>query len=319
MKFTELKNSLNSGEEFSVYLLEGEDAYFREHGKEMIIKKFVSEPDLNLSFFDGTSDVQAVNASLSGIPFMSKKRMTVVSEFYPDKKGILTFDEFLKKPHSDSVLLIVNEKPCEALKKYPAVLKVDCGKADISIIVKWIKATFAAAGASIDGETAARLAEYCLLDMTRINNETQKLISYAGKGGVIDIHDVDALVTRDMEYKIYEMTNFVGQKKFDKALESVTDMLSKGEASAKLIVSIFNYYRRLLHVALSDLSDAELAKAFGIKEYAVTKTREQAKKFSKKSLKKAVDTLTAADYLFKSGKQDEKSAMWLSLFKIMTE
>lgn len=319
MKFTELKNSLNSGEEFSVYLLEGEDAYFREHGKEMIIKKFVSEPDLNLSFFDGTSDVQAVSASLSGIPFMSKKRMTVVSEFYPDKKGVLSLDGFLKEPHSDSVLLIVNEKPCEALKKYPTVLKVDCGKADISIIVKWIKATFAAAGASIDGETAACLAEYCLLDMTRINNETQKLISYAGKNGVIDIHDVDALVTRDTEYKIYEMTNFVGQKNFDKALESVTDMLSKGEAPAKLIVSIFNYYRRMLHVALSDLSAAELAKAFGIKEYAVTKMREQAKKFSKKSLKKAVDTLAAADYLFKSGKQDEKSAMWLSLFKIMTE
>lgn len=319
MKFTELKNSLNSGEEYPIYLFEGEDAYFRERGKDAVIQKFVSAPELNLAFFDGTSDISAIVASLDAFPFMSKKRVTVVSEFYPDKKALSVLSGYLDSPQSDVVLVIVNEKPCETLKKFSSITVVDCKKADQSVIVRWIKATCLNAEVSIDAQTAAMVADYCLLDMTRINNETQKLIDYAGKGGTVSASDVDLLVTRDAEYKIYEMTNFVAQKKFNLALETINDMLSKGESFARLIVSVYNYYRRLLHVALSDASSTELAKIFGVKEYAITKTREQAKRFSKKSLKNAVDTLTDADYFFKSGKEEERSAAWLAFFKIMTE
>jgi dGTPase len=50
------------------------------------------------------------------------------------------------------------------------------------------------------------------------------------------------MVARDTEYKIYEMTDYIGKQKFDKALEILLDMLGKGEPPARIITSLYNYF-----------------------------------------------------------------------------
>ena len=52
MKYTELKNDIQEGAK-SIYLLEGDDAYFRMKGEEMIKCAFLQMPELNYSTFDG--------------------------------------------------------------------------------------------------------------------------------------------------------------------------------------------------------------------------------------------------------------------------
>ena len=99
----------------------------------------------------------------------------------------------------------------------------------------------------------------------------------------------------------------------------IKELLSHGETLQRLVVSMYSYYRRLLHIAISKESDSELSKRLAIKEYAVQKTRNQAKKFKVTMLKKAVDLLSDVDYRFKSGITDIDSAFYLSLFKIMLE
>ncbi len=320
VSFTEFKNGLANGNEFPVYLFEGEDAYFRERGLTLLIKQFVSEPSLNLTNLESDCDSSELVVSLNGFPFMSRKRMTVIREFYPKaeflKKGL---KEYLENPSDGCILAVLNEKPCETLKKFDSVVAVDCKKADLSLIVKWIKAETATANVSIDGETARALADYCLSDMTRIETETKKLISYVGEGGTIFMPDLDAMVAKDSDYKIYEMTDYIAKKKFDLALLVIKDMSLKGESGQRVISSIYNYFRKLLHAGISGKSAEELATALGIKEYPAKKLKEQAKLFKNKSLKNAVDRLTDADFLIKSGKIDLNEQMWLAVFAIMTE
>lgn len=321
MKFTEFKNGLATGEFHSVYLLEGEDAFFKKRAVELLKNKFVTEPALNFASFEGVGfTANELVASLTSYPFMSEKRITFVSEhnFTKDElKGDLK--TYLDNPPSDSVLIVSVTKPADQLKKFSSVCVVDCSKAEANILVKWIKAECAGENVKIDAETAKNLCEYCLCDMTRIENETLKLISYAGKNGIISQTDIDVLVTRDTEYKIYEMTDYIGKKKFDLALLVITDMLSKGEQPQRLIISIYNYFRRLLHVSINGGDVSELAKLLGIKEYAVKKAKEQARMFKIRGLKKAADTLIEADYAIKNGSIEQNESLWLSVFKIMTE
>ena len=75
----------------------------------------------------------------------------------------------------------------------------------------------------------------------------------------------------------------------------------------------------MLHASISDFTLEELATAFGIKEYACKKIKEQANMFKKRSLKSAVDALTDADYKIKSGQADTDDKMWLTLFQIMMD
>ncbi len=320
MKYTEFKSRLESGEVFPVYLFEGEDAYFRERGLNLIKNKLVSEPSLNFVTLGADVGISELLTSLEGFPFLSEKRLTAVREFYPKNeifKGGLK--EYLENPSPVGIFAILNEKPCETLKKYSSVCVVECSKQDVTLLIRWIKAECVKANVSIDGETAKLLAEYCLSDMTRIETETNKLISYVGQQGVIDKDALDQMVVRDTEYKIYELTDYIGKKKFDMALSVIYDMLSKGETMQRIVVYTYNYYRKLLLAAISNKTAVELGSAFGIKEYAAKKTIEQAKMFNKKALKTAVDVLTDADYRTKSGINDGDEIAWLTIFKIMTE
>jgi DNA polymerase III delta subunit len=115
------------------------------------------------------------------------------------------------------------------------------------------------------------------------------------------------------------MTDYLGKRKFDKALEIIGEMLSKGEPHARIVTSLYNYFRRLLHAAISGKTAADLSVAFGVKEFAARKTQEQAAMFKKRALKNAVDFLIDVDYKTKSGQLSADEGMWIALFRIITE
>ncbi len=320
MKYIEFKNELENDKEYPVYLFEGEDAFFRESGVALLKNKFVAQPELNFVNLDIEFDIGQLIASLEGYPFMSKKRMTLVREFYPKQER---FNEglknYLENPFNESLLVIVNEKSSDNFKKFSNVCVVDCSKVDISLLIRWIKGKCKSFNVEIDGETAKSLSEFCLCDMTRIKTETEKLISYVGDGGTITLKDIEQMVSKDLEYKIYELTDYIAKKNFEEALAVIKDMISKGEQSTRLLSYIYNYFRKLLHVAISDMRIEEMAKSFAVKEYAIKKMKEQSEMFKKRSLKNAVDTLCDADYKIKSGLADAEDYSYLTIFKIMTE
>lgn len=321
LKYTEFKNRLLAGESYPIYLFQGEEGYFINNGINLIKEKLVSEPSLNFAELNGEKlTCSELLSSLESYPFMSDKRVTLVKEFYPDKNF---FNEglkyYLEDPLSESILVIANTKKHDALLKYSSVTVVNCAKADESACVMWIKAECLKQGVNIDGERAKLIATYCLADMMRIEKEIEKLVAFVGKGGTIDEVTINDLVSRDADYKIYQMTEYIANKKISLALSVIEDMLKKGEPPQLLIISIYKHFRRLLHIAISDKTTGELASIFKIKEYAVSKAKEQAKLFKPKALKKAVDMLCEIDYKSKSGQIDINEGLWLALFNIMTE
>ena len=319
-KFTQFKNNLNEVQPSSIYLFEGEDGYFRERGLNLLKEKYVSEPDLNYTVLGADCEFDQLLASLNGYPFMSQKRMTVVREFYPKqeifKKGLKSFFE---NPSPDGIFVILNEKPFEAFKKFETVCVVDCAKADDTLLLRWVRAECSRHNVAIDGECAKMLCEYCLSDMTRIETETKKLIAYALDSGTITMDDINLMVPRTTEYKIYEMTDYIAKRKFDQSLSVINDLLSKGETPHSILASVYNYFRRLLHAAISGKTATELSQSLKIKEYPAKKLLEQARLFKKRALKSAVDRLVEADYKIKSGRSEATNEMWITIFTIMTE
>lgn len=320
MNFVQFKNEIINKKEYFCYLLVGEDAFFRRRALEMIKNAFLSEPDLNLANFEGDNlDLSALIASVSSYPFMSQKRVTVISEFYPDKNALKTFKEIISSPITSSVLVINNSKEFDGFKNLGEVCAVSCVKQDMATLVKWIKATFSAHDISIDGERASMLVDFCLSDMQRIENETNKIIDYVGKGAVVTEDVIKDIVYKDSEYKIYQMTDYVAQKKYQEAYAVILDLTARGETSQKIMVSVNKFYRRLFFLAIGNKTVKEFADIFSVKEYAITKNLTLAKKFKKISLKKAIDLLSEAEYAVKSGKIGADESMWISIFKLMNE
>ena len=111
MKFEQLKQSLKEKVE-AIYLIEGEETFFRLRATEMIKDACLSEPSLNYTKIYG-ADVKASGTdslimSLNSVPFMSEKRVVEVVEWYPTAQDIK--DKYLKEyfsaPVDTSVLII---------------------------------------------------------------------------------------------------------------------------------------------------------------------------------------------------------------------
>ncbi|MBQ9481474.1 MAG: DNA polymerase III subunit delta [Clostridia bacterium] len=319
MKYSELKRSLANGIE-PVYILTGSDDFLRNYAVSLIKDRCVSMPDLNFASVDGENmsiAAESVYTSLVSFPFMSDKRMVVLKEYYPTadelKKNGLA--EYLKNPLETSVLAFNNRKDCRALEKAGAVT-VDCNP-DMALCVGWICNEAKKNSLSVSPAVAGKIAEYSLLDFTKINSELGKLIDYCAESGTIDMKAVDEVVHKDSEYQVYEMVERISSGNFDDAYSILTDLLSKNESEQRLFISIYSHFRRMLHVAVSDAKNSELAEVLGVKEYAVKMTRMQTRKFPVKRIKSICEKFSFYDAAFKRGDTGLSSVLWNGVFSAM--
>ena len=295
MKYVDFKKFTDENGACPIYLFEGEEVYFREKGEALVKSRFLQEPTLDYSAFEGASlkgdKLSLLIDAVNSYPFMSERRVVKVTEFYPTEKE---YEGYLKKlfeaPPTASILLIVNSSKGKAgtasLAKKPNVTFVDCSRSDEETIKKWIYLTCKRAGVYADGITCGKLASYCIYDMSRISMETEKLLSYCLSMGLDRLTDeiVDALVYPDTEYKKYELANALARKNYSAFMRILGDLLAHGYNETELLSSLASYFKTLYEVAISKGSDGEIAAALGLKEYAVKKNREQAAKFTKEQL-----------------------------------
>jgi DNA polymerase-3 subunit delta len=314
MKYTELKNDIKEGAR-SIYLLEGDDAYFRQKGEEMIKSAFVSMPELNYSSFDGESlkGAQITNLvnALESFPFMSEKRMVRVLNFYPTDSE---YEHYLKKSFEnfppDSILLIVNQEGKKGvdLKRKKCVTFVDCNRADEETVTKWAYITLKRVGIVASVDVCALIARYCLCNMSRVAIEVEKIIDYKVSGELTK-EEVDALVYKDADFRLYEMTNAVARRDFKKFCEIEGELCQKGGDEISLLNGLFSYFKNLLTILSCGKSDADIASELKMKEYGVKKSREQARAIGALSLKEYVNYVYGAISDIKNGYIAPSSAL----------
>lgn len=314
MKFTELKDSIAGGAK-QIYLLEGEDAYFRLKGEQMIKDAFLEMPELNYSTFEGEnlkgSALNSLVAAVKNYPFMAEKRLVKVTDFYPSESE---FENFLKPLFEDfpqsAILLIVNHggKKGIDLKRKKSVTFVDCGKAEPDSVARWAYISLKRAGIVCSVVACKNLAAYCLYNMSRVAVEVQKLIDYK-VSGELTLAEIDDLVYKDADYRIYEMTSAVVRRDFTKYCTISADLKNKGFDEISILNGLFSYFRNLFSVANSTLSDDRYAQENGMKEFAVKKNREQAYMLGANNLENYVNLIYKSIADVKTGLLTPASAL----------
>lgn len=306
MKFTQLKDDIAQGAQ-KIYLLEGDDAYFRAKAEEQIKDAFLEMPELNYSSFDGAqykgAALTELIAAISAFPFMAQKRIVRLSEFYPTEGDYTKYlQPFFEDFPPDSILIIVNSQSKRGvdLKRKKCVTYVDCNRADEEVVARWAYLTMKRAGVSSTVEACEAIASYCIRDMARVSMEVEKLIEW-GKEGTVTKTDVDDLVYKDAEYRVYEMTKAVARRDYASFTMICNDLLSKGYDENALLSSLLNYFKNLLAILTLNEPDSELASRLKMSEWAVKKNREEARIFGEERLCKLINALFSLISSFKGG------------------
>ncbi len=320
MKYVEFKKFTDEKGACPIYLFEGEEVYFREKGEAMLKGRFLQDATLDFTAFEGNTlkgeKIKGLVDAVNSFPFLSEKRMVKVSEFYPTEKEYeLYLKDLFENPPTDSILMIFNggkgKTGSAQLAKKPNTTYVDCGRSDEDTIKRWIYGTCKRAGVYVDGITCGKIASYCILDMSRIAMETEKLLGYCSATGAERLTDelVDALVYPDAEYKKYELSNALSRKNYSAFMKILTDLSTRGYNETELLSTLASYFKSLYEVSLAHGSDGEIATALGLKEYAVRKNREQAAKFKREDLLAYYNAVYGAISGIKCGELTPPSAM----------
>lgn len=326
MEFKDLKKSLTE-EVKSFYILscgkDSEDLFLKASAlnniKNKVLTSFI---DLNLNVFTNeTLNSTALKKCLDTLPFMNDKRLVLIkeSEGFKDEKIVDVLLEFSRIENSSTVVVIdaCEKSFYEKLFKEEGVTVVNCARLDRNIIETFIIKTCSQKNVVIEKPAIDKLIDFTDGYMNNIEIELNKLINLKLDEKVITSLDVEQNCTKSDEYQIYELTNSLFNKKAERALYIVDDIIKNKKNVGGILTLIYSQIRRLFYAKITKASTQELAKLLDIKEFAVKKLIESCQNVSAKKLKELLILCEETDYNIKSGNLDLISGIYNLVFNVL--
>lgn len=293
------------------YLIQGEDILLYDKALELIKKACnVQLEEFNyLSFDDDTFNGDAVINSCETLPIGSDKKIVLLKNITKLNKDFeKKLKDYLKKPVLSTCLVIF-----DFFNKFDFIIseKISAKRLDDVSLKEIISSELHSHGKTITPDACQNLIEACCNYYSLIKNELDKLSSC--NDDEITQKTIDKLVCKETEFTVFELTDALSRRDSKKAVE----LLNLMEKDTKTFSLILNHFRRLFFVAVSDMTDRELAELLSVKEYAVTKARTLSKNFSKLQLKNIYEMLNDVDFYIKNGQMQIENALYYLIFGIL--
>ena len=326
MKFTALAKSLKDGLD-PVYLIEGEEAYFRDAAVGAVVSAAgLTQPVLNNVRYEGEQlkgdKLIEFRDSLFTLPFFDEKRVVRVYGFTPsEREWESVMAPYCENPCPSTVLLIVNEgkKQGGAELKKKKLTFVDCKREEEETLERWLFLLMRRMQLDPDADACTLMVQYCFRSASRMKAEAEKLCALLGAGAKVTRREVEEFVTKDAEYKIYEMTQAASRGNHAKFTEIMTDLMKKGFDEHAVLSSLTSHYETLCAVSRMQGSDEEIARTLSQNPYAVKKNREAARRLGRERVEKLYTDLYALGAGAKSGRYKKEGAFALAIEKIFFE
>ena len=319
MKYIELKTKLKQ-EINNTYLIFGDDRYLCYDALKKIESALsLSIVDMNSVTISGESTTaKDIVESANLYPFGDNYRLVVVKNFNPskDKQAFQTIQEYVNKPLNSTILVFFSPDGSEFFKGMKNIEPIDCSKIDAKTISSFVKNQLAKNSIGSNDETIDKLILYCNFDMARITSELEKLIAYVLDTKVLTSEIVEKNVTQDREFQVFQLAEFIAKGDGDSAIKLIDSIMVKTGMGFTILSPLYNNYRRALFVSINkDKTNAELANALSVKEFAIKMLKNQIAVFSAKQLKNIVDMLAEYDKKIKFGEMKESVAIKTVVFK----
>lgn len=328
MKFVELKKHLLQKKLFAVYNLCGDDGFLIDSAKNLFFNYVVNNNELSkvkLSCESLTGE--RLKTILSTSSFLLGQRVVLIGDLNVQKnKDILEVCvQYSKMPDSLTTLVVVSNAPMLDAKKDAKFLAskdcgfclVDCNRLDKNMMARWIASNLAENDAKMSQDAVSTLIDFSNGYLSNVEMEMQKLISYAN-GREITKQDVELLVTKDLEYGVFELTECLGRGDAKRALLIVDDLMKETKTAQSVLSMIQNYFRRMFYVAITPGTNLQIAENLGVKEWAVVKAKQSASLFTRAKLKNIFELCGQLDFQVRTGKIAYKRAVDNLILTILT-
>lgn len=305
----------------------GKEQYLIKNCIEKIKSAVVTDnEEFNLNSFEGNTSAQIIYDAVTSFPLLSPSKAVILADFPLEKASQGEFEKLLvaigDMPPTTVFILrfetveIDAKKPSQRAKKlFETVINAD-GKLfnfepkSKMELVKVLQSGAAKRNCTIEKYTANYLIDNCSSDLNMLKNELEKLCGYVGSG-VIDKAAIDAVCTKTVEARIYDLAKAILRKDL-KTAYSITDNLFFMKTKPLVILSNLSSAYVDLYRAYCAVREGkrveEVANNFGYgaRAFVLKNAEKSLSNLSERQLRDSLIKISECDFALKSSRVNPK-------------
>lgn len=263
-----------------VYWLEGEESYYIDqlvaYAENHILAE--SEAGFNLSVFYGRDAGWAdlVNACRR-YPMFSDRQVVILKEAQ-QMRDIDKLEGYIEHPLPSTILVVAHkEKRLDGRSRLSKLLKqhaevLTTKKMYESQLPEWVSDQVQRKGFSISRKAVMLLVEHIGNDISRINNEINKLLLNLGGRKSISEEDIEQYVGVSKEYNVFELQEALQRKDAAKAMRIIQYFGSNPKSAPIQMVlpALYNFFSKVYMLfGVSSQDEKAAAAAIGVNPYFI--------------------------------------------------
>lgn len=265
-----------------VYLLTGEEPFYIDQISKFIEENVLSEDERGFNqmvLYGGETEVEDIVSAAKRYPMMSERQVVIVKEAQNLSRTIDKLASYVENPQPSTMLVLCYKyKSLDGRKLLARKIKengvyFESKKVYENRIPHWIKRILATKGMTITEKSAQMLLEYLGTDLSKINNEIEKLQLVLKPGEQITPEIIEEYTGISKNFNNFELQKAIGERNRKKGFAIIQHFAQnpKDNPIPVTIGILYSFYSKLLiYHSLDNKSGAAAAMKvppFFIKDY----------------------------------------------------
>lgn len=262
-----------------IYWLEGDEPYFIDmlvdHAEHKILSE--SEAGFNLTIFYGRdADWAAVVNACRRYPMFAERSVVLLKEAQ-HMRDIDKLEPYIENPLSSTVFVVsYKEKKVDARTKFAKLLKQNAEvfttkKIYDSQLPEWASNMVQQHGLTISQKALQLLVDHIGNDLSRIQNEIEKLAVNLGSRKNITEDDIETYIGVSKEFNVFELQDAMVRKDLAKAIRIIQYFEANPKAAPiqMMLPALYNFFSKVYMIFGVQGDEKTLATAIGVNPYFI--------------------------------------------------
>ncbi|TXG39671.1 DNA polymerase III subunit delta [Seonamhaeicola maritimus] len=303
----QLVTDIKNGNLKPIYFLMGEEPYYIDKISDFIEHNVLAEEERGFNqmvLYGRDVSVEDIVGNAKRFPMMAEYQVVIVKEAQDLSRTIEKLASYADNPQPSTVL-VVNYKYKKIDKRkalYKSIKKsgvvYESKKLYENQVADWIRRVLSPKGYSISPKAAQMLVEFLGIDLSKINNELEKLQIILPKGTQISPEHVEENIGISKDFNNFELRKAIGERNAVKAYR-IANYFAENPKDNPMVVTVsllFNFFSQLLHFhGLTDKSPRNVASALRVNPYFVKEYITAARNYPMRKVSTVVATLRTFD------------------------
>ncbi len=304
-KVKSIINDLKNGTIKPIYFLMGDEPYYIDGISKYIEENVLSEEEKGFNqmvLYGRDITIDDVVSNAKRYPMMAEKQVVIVKEAQDLSRTIENLVNYAKNPQPTTILVMCYKyKTLDKRKKLAKEIAktgvlFESKKLYENQVPDWIKRVLAGKGYTITPKAAQMLVEFLGNDLSKVNNELEKLQLILNAGGQITPQLIEENIGISKDFNNFELQNAIGERDMKKAF-AIVQYFSQNPKNNPIVVTIgllYGFFSKLLkYHALSNKRDA--SRMLGINPYFIKDYQTAARNFPMKKVSASIAAIREVD------------------------